>query len=142
MESLRLMKPFKILDYFAVKTTDGWLSPENVVDFEYTGSKAAYKFNVNGRIFTETVFVPKDKKMLVAIINSEDDTEYEIEAAINMRRRDENWHNRRYSLSNAGFRSDAGNVTIKFSLPNTSSKRFLTRWTFSSEICTKQLPLS
>jgi len=104
--------PFKFVDYFACKVDGQWLCSENAVGCDYDGSRAVHKYRVNDGFVDEIIFVPEMRKMLGLMIKSHTERDIEIEIAINIRKREENWHDRSYVQDGFLFKSDFGTIKI------------------------------
>ncbi|MEM7821394.1 MAG: amylo-alpha-1,6-glucosidase [Candidatus Aenigmatarchaeota archaeon] len=94
--------PYKFLEYFAFKLNEQWLSPENCVSFSYDEASSSHYFNLGDIIAKEFLFVPNNKGM-VCILTIQNKSEEKkniklfLEVAVNIRRANENWHERVYS---------------------------------------------
>ncbi|MBR9680742.1 MAG: hypothetical protein GOU98_02865 [Candidatus Altiarchaeota archaeon] len=84
----------KYLEYLAVKAGDAWLSPKNFKNIKYNGISAELIYNNN---VTQKMCVTKEG--LIVELVAEKPIEWDIEIGVNIRKRDENTHNRDYKLS-------------------------------------------
>jgi glycogen debranching enzyme len=105
--------PYKYIDYIACKVDGAWLNPESAVGCDYDGSRASHKYRVHDGFVDEVIFIPENRKSLALMIKSSKERDIEIEIAINIRKREENWHDRTYAQEGLTFKSDAGRITIK-----------------------------
>lgn len=90
----------KFVEFFAFKIGAKYLSEDNCVKTAYNFVKAEHTHKIGSNIFRQSVFVPRDKAMLVLELTGEKKAalEAELELAINMRLREENLHTRHYSV--------------------------------------------
>jgi predicted glycogen debranching enzyme len=89
----------KLLEFFAVRVGDNWLSPDNCEKVRYDGSRAIHHYSDNGVQVKEIIFCPEGSASLVIEITSSKDAEIEIQLAANIRRREENLTSRKYSMT-------------------------------------------
>ena len=92
----------KFLEYFAIKINNTWLSPKNCKKFVKGDGFATHFYESKGFSVKETL-VAKDETLYVSEVvenKSENEKElvFELEIAFNIRGREENWHNRTYSV--------------------------------------------
>jgi len=92
----------KFLEYFAVKINNNWLSPKNCKKFVKGDGFVTHFYELESFSVKETI-VAKDETLYVSEIienKSENKKElvFELEIAFNIREREENWHNRTYSV--------------------------------------------
>jgi glycogen debranching enzyme len=90
----------KYLEFFAVKADGQYLSPASCTKFEYNGAKAVHHYSLSGNTVRETVFTPRSGSAMVVELVSEKPTVFEIELAVNIKKRDENLTGREYQLKN------------------------------------------
>ncbi|MEM5866530.1 MAG: amylo-alpha-1,6-glucosidase [Candidatus Aenigmatarchaeota archaeon] len=115
----------KFLDYFAFKVDEEWLSPMNCYEMNYDGSTFTHFYSLNGIKVSETVFVPEEAKALKCFLKFKGEEEKEMnifaEIGVNIRDREENWHDRKYwsrKHDNMLFvTSEKGCVALWFSRP-------------------------
>lgn len=90
----------KFVEFFAFKAGSEYLSEDNCVKTTYNFVKAEHIHRIGGNIFRQSVFIPRDKAMLILELAGEKNSalEAELELAINMRFREENLHARQYSI--------------------------------------------
>lgn len=96
--------PIKHIEYYAYRIrsdSDQWLSWEDCADFILNPWGVVHKFKISEFDVTETVFIPESKPVLVSFLkikNSGPKKKVSIllEAAVNMRRKNEDWHERMY----------------------------------------------
>jgi len=94
--------PHKFLEYFAFKVNGEWLCPESSDSFFLDDIHSEHRFRTGNMEIKESIFVPEGNKSLVCRIIFENpnhentSAEIELEAAINIRLREENWHGRKY----------------------------------------------
>ncbi|MEM5772999.1 MAG: amylo-alpha-1,6-glucosidase [Candidatus Aenigmatarchaeota archaeon] len=115
----------KFLDYFAFRVNEEWLSPENCVEIHFDNSSFTHIYSLNGMKVKEKLFVVEEAKSLVCnlILESNDQRNLKIflEAGINLREREENWHDRKYFLKKETnmlvVSSEKGSLVLGFSKP-------------------------
>ena len=96
--------PHKFLEYFAFSVNGQWLSPENCEVFSTSEISSSHQFRLDEIVARELLFIPDDNKSLICVMNfqnlstSEKNLKVGLEAAINVRDREENWHNREYEV--------------------------------------------
>jgi hypothetical protein len=96
--------PIKHVEYYAYSIrsdSDQWLSWEDCTDFVLNPWGAVHKFKVSGFDVAETVFVPESKPVLVSFLKIKNKGPKKkvsvlLEAAVNMRKKGEDWHARLY----------------------------------------------
>ncbi len=90
----------KFIEFFAFKVGSEYLSESNCIKTLYNFVKAEHTHELNGRLFKQSVFVPRNKAVLVLELTGEKNSalKAELELAINMRFREENLHARQYSI--------------------------------------------
>ena len=96
--------PVKHLEYFAYRIrseSDHWLSWDDCTEFSLNPWGAVHKFKLPGFDVSETVFVPDEGNVLVSVlklrnIGTKRKVSVALEAAINMRKKHEDWHARSY----------------------------------------------
>ena len=92
----------KFLDYFAFRINDEWLSPDNCKSFEYDGFSSTHYFELKELKVKEFLFLPEKISSLVVILTIKNLSRMRktlkvfLEAAVNIRDREENWHDRLY----------------------------------------------
>jgi glycogen debranching enzyme len=95
--------PNKFVEYFAIKINGEWLSPKTITSFSSDEFHSEHKFKLQELNVREFLFVPERRKSLVCKLMLENlqtenrNVEIDVEAAINIREREENWHDRKYS---------------------------------------------
>jgi glycogen debranching enzyme len=95
--------PLKFVEYFAIKINGEWLSPNTIVTFTSDEFHSEHKFQLKGMNVREFLFVPEGKKSLVCKLMLENmqaenkNAEIDLEVAVNIREREENWHDRKYN---------------------------------------------
>ncbi len=100
--------PKKYVEFFKIKINDKTLSHENCKILIYNNVSAAHFYKLDEIEVKETIFVPSKKPSLVIILsltNKKDEeliANIEFEVGINIREKDEDWHNRTYSLKVEG----------------------------------------
>lgn len=114
--------PHKFLEYFAFKINGEWLSPKTTSIFSSDEIRASHEFNLTGLKTKEFLFVPENHKALACLLTLENldpkdkKIPVEIEVAVNIREREENFHERKYSknVSNGKVvvKSDKGCFTF------------------------------
>jgi|GEM_PF-357183 len=108
--------PYKLFEYFAFKINDTWLSPESTTAFSLEKGTAEHSYSVNGLLVRETAFV--QRKMPTAVIqltlkNTENIKKsicVELETAVNVRTKFENFHTKEYET---GFFDNTNSVIVK-----------------------------
>lgn len=96
--------PYKFLEYYAFIVNGHWLSPDNCINFNCSETFSSHQFNLEDLIVREFLFIPEDSKALVCILTfqnlSQDKKNIKLglEVAINIREREENWHERMYEV--------------------------------------------
>jgi glycogen debranching enzyme len=96
--------PIKHLEYYAYRIrseSDQWLSWEDCTDFVLNPWGAVHKFRVSGFDVTETAFMPESGPLLVSFLKIRNKGPKKrvsvlLEAAVNMRKKHEDWHARGY----------------------------------------------
>lgn len=94
--------PYKFLDYFAFKVNDEWLSPKDCISFGYNETSSSHQFELSGLSVKEFLFLPEDAKGLICLLtlknisSEQKKVELSLETAVNIREREENWHERTY----------------------------------------------
>lgn len=97
--------PHKYLEYFAFKINGEWLSPDTETSFSSDEIHSEHEFKLKELRAREFLFVPENNKALICKLNLENlasenrDLSIDLELAINIREREENWHDRTYSKS-------------------------------------------
>jgi hypothetical protein len=97
--------PFKFLEYFAFKIDNEWLSPDTAVRFISDQASSTHEFMLKELKVREYLFVPENHKALVCILtlknlsNEAKVFKIDLETAVNIRSREENWHDRKYDKS-------------------------------------------
>ncbi|NOQ55925.1 MAG: hypothetical protein GQ477_03925 [Nanohaloarchaea archaeon] len=99
--------PLKIIEYYAYAVDGEWLDINNQARFALDKEKGTHRYNLIKKELevSETAFVPLDMKSMISILevknNSSKDKKINIslEAAVNMRTKDENWHAREYNTN-------------------------------------------
>ncbi|MCS7105757.1 MAG: hypothetical protein NZ942_00340 [Candidatus Aenigmarchaeota archaeon] len=92
----------KFLDYFSFKLNGTWLSPENCKSFEFGEIDATHFFKLKELEAKEFLQVPENLNSFISLLTIENKSEkeenvkVEIELGVNIREREENWHDRSY----------------------------------------------
>ncbi len=108
--------PYKFFEYFAFKVNDTWLCPENTVEFSLEKDTAIHTFALDGISVSESVFAPKKIPAVVAQMTLQNtggtkkNIIFELEAALNIRTKAENFHTREYE---AEFLDSQNAVIVK-----------------------------
>lgn len=95
--------PYKYLEYFVFKVNGEWLSPETITGFSHGYTHSEHEFKLRELKAKEFLFVPEERKAIVCKLTLENpnveskNTSIELETAINIREREENWHDRKYT---------------------------------------------
>lgn len=98
----------KFFDYFALKIGDVWLSPKNCLRIEYDEASCTHVYEVSGLQARETLFVPELGKKFICVLNLANPSEegrkikIDLEVGVNIREREENWHDRTYEFQTVG----------------------------------------
>ncbi|MCK4634518.1 MAG: hypothetical protein KAT37_01455 [Candidatus Aenigmarchaeota archaeon] len=91
----------KLLDYWAYRVNDVWLSMQNCFEFEHKFWCANHKHRIENLLVTEEVVPLKDK--IISILKVKNTTQSKIkvnillEVGVNIRYRDTNFHNYKYT---------------------------------------------
>jgi hypothetical protein len=96
--------PIKHLEYYAYRIrsdSDQWLSWEDCTDFVLNPWGAVHRFRVSGFEVSETVFMPESGPVFVSFLKIRNSgpkrrVSVLLEAAVNMRKKHEDWHAREY----------------------------------------------
>jgi hypothetical protein len=96
--------PIKHLEYYAYHIRSGsdqWLSWDDCSDFTLNPWGAVHRFKVPEFDVHETVFIPESSSLLVSVLRIRNNGPKKkvaviLEAAVNMRRKGEDWHAREY----------------------------------------------
>jgi len=94
--------PHKFLEFFAFKINDEWLSPDNCKTFTHNETSSSHVFEIDGLSAKEFLFVPEESKSLICILtihNSSNEQKkiiLDLQIALNIRDREENWYERKY----------------------------------------------
>jgi len=96
--------PIKHIEYYAYKIkseSEKWLSWDSCTDFSLNPWGAVHRFKADGFDVYETVFIPDGKKVLVSVLKIKNvgpkkTVSLTLEAAVNTRRKHEDWHAREY----------------------------------------------
>jgi predicted glycogen debranching enzyme len=112
----------KFLDYFALKVNEEWLSPKNCVEVDFNGSSFTHIYKLNGIEAREKLFVSEEAKSLVCnfSIKSKEKLKISVEVGVNIRDREENWHDRKYEVKKGGIilvNSEKGSLAFGISKP-------------------------
>jgi len=100
--------PYKYLEYFALKVNGEWLSPSTIKSFssyEERTEHVVHEFKLKELDAKEFWFVPEDYKAAICRIvlknpmSEEKGAVVELESAVNIREREENWHDTTYAKS-------------------------------------------
>lgn len=119
----------KALDYFAYKLgwngEESWLSPLNCSSFRASLGEAVHLFNLGGVGVEEKVSIPWERDLLVSLLKVRNKGEevikvrLSLEVGVNIRRRREDLHSRRYEVDAKGERIGVSNElgSIYFGIP-------------------------
>jgi hypothetical protein len=96
--------PIKHLEYYAYRIrseSDQWLSWDDCVEFVLSPWGAVHKFKLSGFDVSEIVFIPESGSVLVSVlriknVGTKRRISVSLEAAVNMRKKYEDWHTRSY----------------------------------------------
>ncbi|MEM5836360.1 MAG: amylo-alpha-1,6-glucosidase [Candidatus Aenigmatarchaeota archaeon] len=133
----------KFLDYFAFRINDEWLSPKNCVEVDLDDFSFTHVYSLNGIKVSEKLSIPEKAKALVCKLSIENQgktKELEIfpEIGINIRDREENWHDRKYwSKKHENMlliNSEKGSLVIWISIPFEISGQEIYRDHFPGEL--------
>ncbi len=92
----------KFIEYLAFRVNGKWLSPENFKSIKYNGITAEITYDIGEKIKQSIVVGPGN---LSIKIQSNKEVEVDLELGMNIRKRDENIHNREYTITtNKGLR--------------------------------------
>ncbi|MEM5766586.1 MAG: amylo-alpha-1,6-glucosidase [Candidatus Aenigmatarchaeota archaeon] len=113
----------KFLDYFAFRVNEKWLSPENCFEVISDNSTFTHIYSIDGIKIMERLFVPEETRALVCslTLESREMKKFKIfmEVGINIRDREENWHDRKYFVKKDAsvliVNSEKGSLAIGFS---------------------------
>jgi len=111
---------WKCMEYFAMKCYDEWLSQYNAQKISYYGSHCVMDFETKRGTIRQTLFVPKDRAAIGVQIEAKKEAWFELELAINMRSREENYHTREYKVREipTGIIISGGHGNVVFSVEN------------------------
>jgi glycogen debranching enzyme len=93
--------PHKFIEYFAFRINGEWLTTDNCISFGYNAA-SAHQFKLNELFVKELLFIPENMKSLVCILTVKNPSSglkkliVDLELAVNIREREENWHDRTY----------------------------------------------
>jgi len=115
----------KFLDYFAFRLDEEWLSPKNCVEVNFDGSSFTHIYQLDGIEAREKLFVSEEAKSLVCKFSIKSNEMKKLivflEVGINIRDREENWHDRKYEVKKqAGIilvNSEKGSLAFGISKP-------------------------
>ena len=92
----------KFLEYFAIKMNENWLSPGNCYKFIKSENYAIHFYDLDDLSVNEIILVQNSSLFVNLIIENKNkekiEVDLELEIAFNIRDREENWHNRTYSV--------------------------------------------
>jgi len=108
----------KFLEFLALKAGGEWLSERNCRGLVYDGLKATHTFKSHGNLITQALFLPETGH-LVMELSARKPAEFELELAVNIRRRSENRTDRPYSVRKSG-----NTVTVYNSLGSSGPRGF------------------
>ena len=91
----------KLVEYFAFKVGDEWLSKENQIAFEYNGIYAKHTYKTKAGIIEEKIALGDS---LIIEITAPKRVKITTKFAVNIRKRDENIHGNHYDLLTRGKR--------------------------------------
>ncbi|MBN2043346.1 MAG: hypothetical protein JW754_06100 [Candidatus Aenigmarchaeota archaeon] len=107
----------KFLEYFAVRAGDSWLSPGTCESVEYNGSSCVHHYRIGENLISETVFMPDGSPSMVIQLESCKAVDFELELAVNIRKRHENAKFREYAVSSSGksveISNDLGRLYVR-----------------------------
>ncbi|MEM5879159.1 MAG: amylo-alpha-1,6-glucosidase [Candidatus Aenigmatarchaeota archaeon] len=133
----------KFLDYFAFKVNEEWLSLKNCSEVSFDDSSFAHIYSLDEIEASEKLSIPDRAKALLcrlSIKNQGEAKEIEIspEIGINIREREENWHERKYwSKKHENMiliNSEKGSVAVWISKPFEISGQEIYRDHFPGEL--------
>ncbi len=100
----------KLLEYFAVKIGDEWLSPDNAESIRYGFSECVHTYGTKYGKVRETLFIPEGNNALMVEILCEKTADIEVKPAVNIRLSNENETKRGYEVMRHGNSFTAGSV--------------------------------
>lgn len=121
--------PYKYLEYFAFKINDEWLSPDTITTFSSDETQSSQEFELKELKVKEFSFVPENHRAFICRLVLENlatkskNVTVDLEVAINIREREENWHDRTYNkyVSNGKFIVSSGKGYLVFgSIPQSN----------------------
>lgn len=86
----------KYLEYYCFKVNGEWCGEKAISKAFFDGVKAVYEYSVKGVKVRETLLVPEGASSLMILIESAKEMDLEMELAVNIRRREENFTGRIY----------------------------------------------
>ncbi len=98
----------KFIEYFAFKINDEWLSPLNCKSFYRNEISAKHIYSTKFFDVEEFLFLPSNLKSLICVLKLKNKigktltAKISAEVAANIRKWNENWHNRTYELREIG----------------------------------------
>jgi len=104
----------KIIEYLAFKVIkegkEEWLNESNCKKNEYNGAKAVHYFELsNGEKIKQSLLMPEHSSVLQIEMESVGEQEYKLELAVNIRKREENYTERKYEVKKIGNTIEIGN---------------------------------
>lgn len=90
----------KLVEFFAFRIGDTYLSESNCIKTSYNYVEAVHLHELDGKLFRQSVFIPREgAKLIIEVQNEQEEAiEAELELAINTRFREENMHSRTYEV--------------------------------------------
>ncbi|MCD6478845.1 MAG: hypothetical protein J7L44_03075 [Candidatus Diapherotrites archaeon] len=110
----------KFLEFFAFKIGDAYLSEHNCYRAYYDFVKAEHFHRIGDTSFVQSVWLPREEPCMIVELHSSDKKriDAELELAVNIRFREENWHDRNYWIEHCAKQvfcicSDLGKLYIR-----------------------------
>lgn len=91
----------KFIEFFAARADGEWLSEERCRGLSYNGVEAVHTFRLPGNTVTQRLFLPGTPH-LVMQLSSSNPCDFELELAVNIRKRNENRTTRQYAIRQRG----------------------------------------
>ncbi len=91
----------KFLEYFAVKAGREWLSATNSRKLDYDFASSVHHYKTKSGDLKERLFIPEDSDSLVVVLEADKPLDFEIELAVNIRKRTENKTYRPYNIESS-----------------------------------------
>jgi glycogen debranching enzyme len=113
----------KFLEFFAVRAGGEWLSEENCRSLSYNGLEAVHTFRLPGNPVTQRLLLPGTPHLVVQL-SSEKPFGFEVELAVNIRKRHENRTTRQYAARCRGDSLKAYNSLGSLGISASPGMRF------------------